>query len=66
VGFHNGARDEKLPQVLHKIAKEDKGPELILGSFKSPPPIDVEDVEVNPLHVMIFDLKGVLVRKDYF
>jgi hypothetical protein len=66
VGFHNGAKDEKLPQVLHEIPEEDKGLELALGSFKSPPPIDIKDVEVSPLHVMIFYLKGVLVGKDYF
>jgi hypothetical protein len=58
-------KDEKLLRVFHEIVKEDKGPQLALGGFISPLPIDVEDVEVNPLH-MIFNLKGVLVGKDYF
>ncbi len=51
--FH-GTRNEKLPRVLHGIAEEDKGPKLIFGSFKSPPPIDIKDVEVNPLHVIFY------------
>jgi hypothetical protein len=64
VGF-DGARDEKLPRVLHETTKENKGLELALRGLKCPPPIDIEDMDVSPLHV-IFDLKGVLVGKDYF
>ncbi len=62
--FH-GVGNEKLPQVFLEFAKEDKGLKLAFRGFKFLPPIDVEDVEVNPLHV-IFNLKGVLVGKDYF
>ncbi len=60
-----GAKDDTLHGVLHEFVKEDKGKEFILKGFKSPPPIDASDVKVSPLHV-IFDLKGVLVRKEYF
>ncbi len=63
-GF-NGAEDDALPSVFHGTTKEDKGKELALGGFRFPPPMDIEDVEVSPLH-MIFDLKGVLVRKECF
>ncbi len=49
--FH-GTENEKLPRVLHEITKEDKGPKLVFGGFKSPPPIDIKDVEVNPLYVI--------------
>jgi hypothetical protein len=45
--------------------KEDKGQKLAFKGFKYPPPIDTKNVEVSPLHV-IFNLKGVLVGKDYF
>ncbi len=61
----DGAGDDTLPRVFHEIAKEDKGKKLVIGGFKSPPPIDVEDVKVNPLH-MIFNLIGVLVGNKYF
>ncbi len=54
-----------LLKVLHEFAEEDKGKELAFRNFKPPPPIDAEDAEVSLLH-MIFDLKGVLVGKDYF
>jgi hypothetical protein len=64
VGF-NGAGDDPLPSVLHETAKEDKGKELTLRGFKSPPLVDAEDAKVSPLQV-IFDLKGVLVGKEYF
>jgi len=63
-GF-DGARDDKLLRVFHEINEEDKGKKLTLKGFKSPLPIDVEDMEVNPLHV-IFNLKGFLVGKEYF
>jgi hypothetical protein len=61
----NGAENDKLLGVLHEIAEEDKGKKLAFEGFGSPPPIDAMDVEVNPLYV-IFDLKKVLVGKDYF
>jgi hypothetical protein len=61
----DGAEDDALIGVLHEIAKEDKGKKFALGGFKSPLLVDVEDTKVNPLH-MIFDLKGVLVGKEYF
>ncbi len=61
----NGAENDALPSVLHGIVKEDKGKELAIEGFKSFLLVDIEDVEVNPLH-MIFDLKGVLVGKEYF
>jgi hypothetical protein len=63
--FDGSVKDEKLPPVFHETVKEDKGPQLSPGGFISPLPIDIEDVEVNPLYV-IFNLKGVLVGKDYF
>jgi hypothetical protein len=50
---------------LQGTANENKGKELIFKGFKSPPLVDAKDVEVNPLH-MIFNLKGVLVGKEYF
>jgi hypothetical protein len=58
-------RDEKLPPFFHEIVKEDKGPQLALRGLIFPLPIDVKDTEVNFLHT-IFNLKGVLVGKDYF
>jgi hypothetical protein len=63
VGF-NGAENDGVCGVLHETTKQDKGRELTFRGFKSPPPMDVEDVEVSPLH-MIFNLKGVLVGKEY-
>jgi len=63
-GF-NGPEDDGVSGVLHETTKEDKGKELVLGGFKSFPPMDIKDAEVNPLHV-IFDLKGVFVGKEYF
>jgi hypothetical protein len=64
LGF-DGAKKDALPGVLHETIKEDKGKELAFRGFRSPPPVDVEDAEVCPLHV-IFDLKGFLVGKEYF
>jgi hypothetical protein len=64
VGF-DGAGDDKLPIFLHETTEENKGKELILGGFKSPPFIDAADTKVSPLH-MIFDLKGAFVGKEYF
>jgi len=64
VGF-DGARDDILLKVLHEVVKEDKGRKLDFGGFKSPLPIDAKDTKVSPLHV-IFNLKGVLVGKEYF
>jgi hypothetical protein len=61
----DGAKEDALLGVLHEIAKEDKGKELALGGFRSPPPMGAKDTEVSPLHV-IFDSKGVLVGKEYF
>jgi hypothetical protein len=61
----NGVEANTLPIVFHESIEQDKGKELILEVFRSPPLINVEDVEMSPLHV-IFDLKGVLVGKDYF
>ncbi len=58
-------RDDKFLGVLHETIKRDKEKELIFKGFKSPPFINAKDVEVNPLH-MIFDLKRVLVGKEYF
>jgi len=64
VGF-DGAKEDALPGVLHETMEEDKGKKLAFGGFRSPPPMDAKDTEVRPLH-MIFDLKGVLVGKEYF
>ncbi len=61
----DGVEDDALPGVLHETTKEDKGKKLTLGGFRSPLLVDAEDIEVNPLHV-IFDLKGVLIGKEYF
>lgn len=61
----DGVKDDKLLRILHEIIVEDKGKELALGHFKSPPPVNIEDVEVSPLHVT-FNLKRVLVGKEYF
>jgi hypothetical protein len=62
MGF-DGAGNDKLLKVLHEIVEEDKGKKLTLGGFRSPP--DAKDTEGSPLH-MIFDLKKVLFRKEYF
>jgi hypothetical protein len=64
VGF-NGVENDAFPLILHGTTKEDKEEELIFRGFKSSFPLDIEDVEVSPLHI-IFDLKGVLVGKEYF
>jgi hypothetical protein len=61
----NGARDDTFPRFFHEFVKEDKGKEFTFKGFKSILPINGEDVEVNPLH-LIFNLKGVLVGKEYF
>jgi hypothetical protein len=61
----DGAKDDALLGVLHETSKEDKGKKLVLRGFKSPLLVDAEDTKVSPLHV-IFDLKGVLVGKEYF
>jgi hypothetical protein len=63
-GF-DGVKAHIFPGFLHESAEQDKRKELTLKGFKYPSPLDIEDAEVNPLHV-IFDLKGVLVGKDYF
>jgi hypothetical protein len=64
VGF-DGVGVGTFPRIFHKSTKQYKGKELALGVFKSPFPINIEDAKVSPLHV-IFDLKNVLVGKDYF
>ncbi len=64
MGF-NGAGDDTLPSVFHETAKENKGKELALRGFRSPPFVNAEDAKVSPLQV-IFYLKGVLVGKEYF
>jgi hypothetical protein len=46
-----------------KLPRKIRGKGLAFGGVRSPPPIDVEDMEVNPLHA-IFNLKGVLVGKE--
>ncbi len=63
MGF-NGDGDEKLPLILHETVEEGKGSKLAFRGFRSPPLVDEEDAKVGPLHV-IFDLKGVLVGKEY-
>ncbi len=64
MGF-DGVGVDTFPRVFHKSTKQDKGKKLALGVFRSPLPINIENAKVNPLHV-IFDLKWVLVAKDYF
>jgi hypothetical protein len=61
----NGAEDDTFHGIFHESTDEDKGKELMFWGFRSLLPIDAEDIKVSPLHV-IFDLKGVLVGKDYF
>jgi len=61
----DGPEDDGVRGVFHETTEENKGKEFALGGFTSPPPMGVEDVEVSLLH-MIFDLKGVLVGKEYF
>jgi len=63
-GF-DGAKDDTLLGVLHEIINKNKGKELTFEGFKSPPFINIKDAKVSSLH-MIFDLKGVLVGKEYF
>ncbi len=48
-----------------KLPRKIKGKNSFLEVFKSFPPMDIKDAEVNPLHV-IFDLKRVFVGKEYF
>jgi hypothetical protein len=62
--FH-GVETNTRPRFFHESAKENKRTKLIFRVFTSPLLVDAEDMEVNPLHV-IFDLKKVLVGKDYF
>ncbi len=62
MGF-NGAKDEKLLPILQEIIEKDMGLELFIEGFRYFPPVDTEDVEVIPLHV-IFDLKGVFVGRN--
>ncbi len=61
----DGAKDDGVLGVLHETIEKDKEKKLILGGFKSLPLVDAKDMDVSPLHV-IFDLKGVLVRKEFF
>jgi hypothetical protein len=61
----DGVGTNTLLRILHDYVEQDKGKELILGAFRSPPLVNVKDVKVSPLHV-IFDLKRVLVGRDYF
>jgi hypothetical protein len=51
VGF-NGVETNTFPKVLHEFFEQNKGKKLTFGVFISSPPIDVEDVEVSPLHVI--------------
>jgi hypothetical protein len=60
----DGARNDTFLVVLHESVEKDKGKKLALRSFRFLPPVDAKDAEVNPLH-MNFNLKKVLVRKDY-
>jgi hypothetical protein len=62
---YDGAKDDKLFGVLHEIIKKIKGKKLAFEGFKVPPFVNAKDAEVSPLHV-IFDLKGILVGKEYF
>jgi hypothetical protein len=64
VGF-DGVEADIVPRVFHESIEQDKGKEFTFEKFKSLPPMDVEDAEVSFFH-MIFNLKGVLVGKDYF
>jgi hypothetical protein len=64
VGF-NGATNDNFFKVLHEIVEENTRKELALKGFRFPLPINTKDAKVSPLHV-IFDLKGVLVGKEYF
>jgi len=52
-GF-DGAKDDKLPKLLHETNKKDKGKEFALKGFKSPLLIDAKDMKVNPLFVIFF------------
>jgi hypothetical protein len=56
--------DEKIPPVLHEIGKEDSGLEFALKGLRSLLFINAWDFEGSFLHV-IFDLKGVIVGKEY-
>jgi hypothetical protein len=50
------------------LVKKSRGLEFQMASsvgFKSPPITDENDPKVSPLHI-IFDLKNVLVGKQYF
>ncbi len=64
MGF-NGATNDKFLRVFHEIVEENTRKELALKGFRFPLPINTKDAKVSPLHV-IFDLKGVLVGKEYF
>ncbi len=50
----DGVKDDALLRVLHGTAKEDKGKELTFKGFKYLPPMDVEDTEVSPLHIIFY------------
>ncbi len=63
MGF-DGVEAETFFIVILESFEEDKGREFPFKIFKSPF-VDLEDAEVNPLHV-IFNLKEVFVGKDYF
>jgi hypothetical protein len=60
-----GLEIKKFIEFSMKLSKKIRGPKLTLRGLRSPPPIDTKDTEVSPLHI-IFDLDGVLIRKDYF
>ncbi len=64
MGFDD-AKDDTFLGVLLGTIEEDKQKDFAFRGFRSPPPMDVEDTKVNPLHV-IFELKGVNVGKEYF
>jgi hypothetical protein len=64
MGF-DGVGVDKFTKVFHESLEENNEKKIALKSFRSLPPIDAEDTEVNLLH-MIFDLKGVLVGREYF
>jgi len=48
----DGAKDDKLPKLLHETTKKDKGKEFAFKGFKSPFLIDAKDMKVNPLFVI--------------
>ncbi len=48
MGF-NGAKDDGVHGIFHETTEQDKGREFTLGGFRSPPLVDVEDMEVSLL-----------------